>query len=307
MLARQIGGKPYESDPDRFKAKPLTAAEQFGQRAESGLIGSALNPRTYTKGYERYQNEVAKIEGKKSLVDSNPETPGVADSVPVDMPADVQKVPLADSPTMTDQQQYSQAFSAATASRDSSMAEPQTTVEPARSIATASAIDAPVTYDSVPADTSFISSAAETPGVSNVSQVSDTGGGVVESVLVEGGGTTATGAAEGAMDSTGGVVAVGKAVADIAAGRDAGEAVADAAAGYAGAEIGATVGSAVGPVGTVVGGVLGGVLGGALFAKGGEVDVRPVEDGKAKPIIANRTEKPIHSEWGAVRDWANGK
>lgn len=307
-FAQQIDSGSFESDPDKFKAKPLTAAEQIAQRAGNGLMGAATNPMTYKNGYDKYQREVAKLEGNKSLVGSTPETPGVAETSPVEAPAQVQEVPLQEQ-AMTPQQEYSQAFSEATAPQETAPIDAQA-AEPAPAVTESQPTDAPAADGATPvvdgaapsadgatvaaegaapvadgaanADTSFISSAAETPGVAEVAPVADMGADVAESALTEGAGAATTGAADGAaaatdaagsaMDGAGAAVPVVKGLADIASGRDAGEAVADAAAGYAGAEAGAAVGSVAGPVGTVVGGVLGGVLGGSLFADGGEVD-----------------------------------
>lgn len=77
-------------------------------------------------------------------------------------------------------------------------------------------------------------------------------------------------------------LAAGKAIYDIASGKDPGKAVGSAAAGYAGAQLGAQAGTAILPgIGTVIGGALGGLAGGALFADGGEAkgqrrkDMRP--------------------------------
>jgi len=282
-FAQQIDSGSFESDPDKFKAKPLTAAEQVAQRAGNGLIGTATNPLTYTRGYDKYQQILAKEAKNKSFVDSKPETPGVAETSPVDAPAQVQEVPLQEQ-AMTPQQEFSQAFSEATAPQETAPIDAQA-AEPAPAVTEAQPSDAPAADGAAPivdgaapsadgatnADTSFISSAAETPGVAEVAPVADMGADVTEKALAETTGAATTDAAGSAMDGAGAAVPVVKGLADIAAGRDAGEAVADAAAGYAGAEAGATIGSVAGPVGTVVGGVLGGVLGGSLFADGGEV------------------------------------
>lgn len=298
-FAQQIDSGSFESDPDKFKTKPLTAAEQVAQRAGNGLMAAATNPLTYTRGYDKYQQILAKEAKNKSFVDSKPETQGVAETSPVEAPAQIQEVPLQEQAT-TPQQEFSQAFNEATAPHDQApidarAAEPTPTVaeaQPADVPAADSAApvvdgaapsadgatsavegSAPVADGAANTDTSFISSAAETPGIAEVAPVADVGADVAESALTEGTGAAATTEAAGsAMDGAGAAVPVVKGLADIAAGRDAGEAVADAAAGYAGAEAGATIGSVAGPVGTVVGGVLGGVLGGSLFADGGEVD-----------------------------------
>lgn len=300
-FAQQIDSGSFESDPDKFKAKPLTAAEQVAQRAGAGLMATATNPLTYTRGYDKYQQILAKEAKNKSFVDSKPETPGVAETSPVEAPAQVQEVPLQEQ-AMSPQQEFSQAFNEATAPQQSAPIDTQAQAsEPAPAVGEAPAQDAPVADGAAPvvdgaapsidgataategaapvadgaasADTSFISSAAETPGVAEVAPVADMGANVAETALTEGTGAAATTEAAGsAMDGAGAAVPVVKGLADIASGRDAGEAVADAAAGYAGAEAGAAVGSMAGPVGTVVGGVLGGVLGGSLFADGGEVD-----------------------------------
>lgn len=298
-FAQQIDSGSFESDPDKFKTKPLTAAEQVAQRAGNGLMAAATNPLTYTRGYDKYQQILAKEAKNKSFVDSKPETPGVAETSPVEAPAQVQEVPLQEQAT-TPQQEFSQAFNEATAPQDQAPIDAQAE-EPTPTVAEAQPADAPAADGAAPVvdgaapsadgatsavdgsapvadgvantDTSFISSAVETPGVAEVTPVADVGADVAESALTEGTGAAATTEAAGsAMDGAGAAVPVAKGLADIAAGRDAGEAAADAAAGYAGAEAGAAVGSMAGPVGTVVGGVLGGVLGGSLFADGGEVD-----------------------------------
>lgn len=297
-FAQQIDSGSFESDPDKFKAKPLTAAEQIAQRAGNGLMAAATNPLTYTRGYDKYQQILAKEAKNKSFVDSKPETPGVAETSPVDAPAQVQEVPLQEQ-AMTPQQEFSQAFSEATAPQETAPIDAQT-AEPAPAVTEAQPSDAPAADGAAPivdgaapsadgatvaaegaapiadgaanADTSFIASAADTPGVAEVAPVADMGADVTEKALAETTGAATTDAAGSAMDGAGAAVPVVKGLADIASGRDAGEAVADAAAGYAGAEAGAAVGSVAGPVGTVVGGVLGGVLGGSLFADGGEVD-----------------------------------
>lgn len=296
-FAQQIDSGSFESDPDKFKTKPLTAAEQVAQRAGNGLMAAATNPLTYTRGYNKYQQILAKEAKNKSFVDSKPETPGVAETSPVDAPAQVQEVPLQEQ-AMTPQQEFSQAFSEATAPQETAPIDAQT-AEPAPAVTEAQPSDAPAADGAAPivdgaapsadgatvaaegaapiadgaanADTSFISSAADTPGVAEVAPVADMGADVTEKALAETTGAATTDAAGSAMDGAGAAVSVVKGLADIASGRDAGEAVADAAAGYAGAEAGAAVGSVAGPVGTVVGGVLGGVLGGSLFADGGEV------------------------------------
>lgn len=296
-FAKQIDSGSFESDPDRFKTKPLTAAEQVAQRAGNGLMAAATNPLTYTRGYDKYQQILAKEAKNKSFVDSNPETPGVAETSPVEAPAQVQEVPLQEQ-AMTPQQEYSQAFSEATAPQETAPIDAQA-AEAAQAVTEAQPSDAPAADGAAPivdgaapsadgatvaadgaapvadgaanADTSFISSVADTPGVAEVAPVADMGADVTEKALAETTGAATTDAAGSAMDGAGAAVPVVKGLADIASGRDAGEAVADAAAGYAGAEAGAAVGSVAGPVGTVVGGVLGGVLGGSLFADGGEV------------------------------------
>ena len=292
-FAQQIDSGSFESDPDKFKTKPLTAAEQVAQRAGNGLMAAATNPLTYTRGYDKYQQILAKEAKNKSFVDSKPETPGVAETSPVEAPAQVQEVPLQERAT-TPQQEFSQAFNDATEPQGSAPADAQ--ADPAAAVTDAPVADgavpvvdgaapsvdgatvatdaaAPIADGAANADTSFISSVAETPGVAEVAPVADMGANVAETALTEGTGAAATTEAAGsAMDGAGAVVPVVKGLADIASGRDAGEAAADAAAGYAGAEAGAAVGSMAGPVGTVVGGVLGGVLGGSLFADGGEVD-----------------------------------
>lgn len=292
-FAQQIDSGSFESDPDKFKAKPLTAAEEVAQRAGAGLMATATNPLTYTRGYDKYQQILAKEAKNKSFVDSKPETPGVAETSPVEAPAQVQEVPLQEQ-TMSPQQEFSQAFNEATEPQGSAPVDAQ--ADPAAAVTDAPVADgavpvvdgaapsvdgatvatdaaAPIADGAANADTSFISSVAETPGVAEVAPVADMGANVAETALTEGTGAAATTEAAGsAMDGAGAVVSVAKGLADIAAGRDAGEAVADAAARYAGAEAGAAVGSMAGPVGTVVGGVLGGVLGGSLFADGGEVD-----------------------------------
>lgn len=307
-FAQQIDSGSFESDPDKFKTKPLTAAEQVAQRAGNGLMAAATNPLTYTRGYDKYQQILAKEAKNKSFVDSKPETPGVAETSPVEAPAQIQEVPLQEQAT-TPQQEFSQAFNEATAPHDQAPIDAQA-AEPTPTVAEAQPADVPAADSAAPVvdgaapsadgatsavegsapvadgvantDSSLISSAVETPGVAEVTPVADVGADVAESALTEGAGAATTGAADGAaaatdaagsaMDGAGAAVPVVKGLADIAAGRDAGEAVADAAAGYAGAEAGAAVGSMAGPVGTVVGGVLGGVLGGSLFADGGEVD-----------------------------------
>lgn len=297
-FAQQIDSGSFESDPDKFKTKPLTAAEQVAQRAGNGLMAAATNPLTYTRGYDKYQQILAKEAKNKSFVDSKPETPGVAETSPVEAPAQVQEVPLQEQAT-TPQQEFSQAFNEATAPQDQAPIDAQA-AEPTPTVAEAQPADAPAADGAAPivdgaapsadgatvaadgaapiadgaanADTSFISSVADTPGVAEVAPVADAGADVTEKALTETTGAAATDAAGSAADGAGAAVHVVKGLADIAAGRDAGEAVADAAAGYAGAEAGATIGSVAGPVGTVVGGVLGGVLGGSLFADGGEVD-----------------------------------
>lgn len=292
-FAQQIDSGSFESDPDKFKAKPLTAAEEVAQRAGAGLMATATNPLTYTRGYDKYQQILAKEAKNKSFVDSKPETPGVAETSPVEAPAQVQEVPLQEQ-AMSPQQEFSQAFNDATEPHGSAPVDAQ--ADPAAAVTDAPVADgavpvvdgaapsvdgatvatdaaAPIADGAANADTSFISSVAETPGVAEVAPVADMGANVAETALTEGTGAAATTEAAGsAMDGAGAAVPVVKGLADIAAGRDAGEAVADAAAGYAGAEAGAAVGSMAGPVGTVVGGVLGGVLGGSLFADGGEVD-----------------------------------
>ena len=295
-FAQQIDSGSFESDPDKFKAKPLTAAEQVAQRAGSGLMATATNPLTYALGYNKYQKILAKEAKNKSFVDSKPETPGVAETSPVEAPAQVQEVPLQEQ-AMSPQQEFSQAFNDATEPQGSAPVDAQ--ADPAAAVTDAPVADgaapvvdgaapsidgataatesaAPVADGAANADTSFISSVAETPGVAEVAPVADMGANVAETALTEGTGAAATTEVAGsAADSMGGVVAVGKGLADIAAGRDAGEAVADAAAGYAGAEAGAALGSAIMPgVGTVVGGVLGGVLGDSLFSEGGEVETQ---------------------------------
>lgn len=308
-FAQQIDSGSFESDPDKFKAKPLTAAEQVAQRAGAGLMATATNPLTYKRGYDKYQQILAKEAKNKSFVDSKPETPGVAETSPVEAPAQVQEVPLQEQ-AMSPQQEFSQAFNEATAPQQSAPIDTQAQAsEPAPAVGEAPAQDAPVADGAAPvvdgaapsidgataategaapvadgaasADTSFISSAAETPGVAEVAPVADMGANVAETALTEGTGAAATTEVAGsAMDGAGAAVPVVKGLADIASGRDAGEAVADAAAGYAGAKGGAALGTAVMPgVGTVVGGVLGGVLGGSIFADGGEVDasLQPVQ------------------------------
>lgn len=298
-FAQQIDSGSFESDPDKFKTKPLTAAEQVAQRAGNGLMAAATNPLTYALGYNKYQKILAKEAKNKSFVDSKPETPGVAETSPVEAPAQVQEVPLQE-PAVTPQQEFSQAFNEATAPQDQAPIDAQAE-EPTPTVAEAQPADAPaadgadtVVDGAAPSadgatsavegsapvadgvantDSSLISSAVETPGVAEVTPVADVGADVAESALTEGTGAAATTEAAGsAMDGAGAAVPVVKGLVDIASGRDAGEAAADAAAGYAGAEAGAAVGSMAGPVGTVVGGVLGGVLGGSLFADGGEVD-----------------------------------
>lgn len=292
-FAQQIDSGSFESDPDKFKAKPLTAAEEVAQRAGAGLMATATNPLTYTRGYDKYQQILAKEAKNKSFVDSKPETPGVAETSPVEAPAQVQEVPLQEQ-AMSPQQEFSQAFNDATEPHGSAPVDAQ--ADPAAAVTDAPVADgavpvvdgaapsvdgatvatdaaAPIADGAANADTSFISSVAETPGVAEVAPVADMGANVAETALTEGTGAAATTEVAGsAMDGAGAVVPVVKGLADIASGRDAGEAAADAAAGYAGAEAGAAVGSMAGPVGTVVGGVLGGVLGGSLFADGGEVD-----------------------------------
>lgn len=299
-FAQPINSGSFDSDPDRFKTKPLTTAEQIGQRAEAGLIGAAMNPLTYKNGYDKYQRIMAKDAQNKSLIDSKAETPGVAETAPVDVPANVQEVPLAESPAMSDQQQFSQAFNEATAPEQGATSAPeyaadQVAVAPEDSTAVATGAEG--TSDAAQATTDGAAATGDAAGSANaVGTAAETTAGAADAAgaVADVAGATgdaagaATGAADGAAatadaagsaaDGAGAAVPIVKGVADIAAGRDAGTAVADAAAGYAGAEGGAALGTAVMPgVGTVVGGVLGGVLGGSLFAEGGEVGAQSIE------------------------------